>query len=177
MWISIHAPARGATLCDKPDSSMNAYFNPRSREGSDGKAKIYNHDRYNFNPRSREGSDLAVIASFAASEVFQSTLPRGERLSSIRTLSNRVPFQSTLPRGERQGFRKRGSQGLCISIHAPARGATAPPPFGFSGPVFQSTLPRGERPYGFGSNNYIIQGFQSTLPRGERRWNDTRGRQ
>ena len=155
MWISIHAPARGATLCDKPDSSMNAYFNPRSREGSDGKAKIYNHDRYNFNPRSREGSDLAVIASFAASEVFQSTLPRGER----------------------QGFRKRGSQGLCISIHAPARGATAPPPFGFSGPVFQSTLPRGERPYGFGSNNYIIQGFQSTLPRGERRWNDTRGRQ
>ena len=55
-WISIHAPARGAT--------------DRRRTG-----------RYQgyFNPRSREGSDDRVPAAYVHQRLFQSTLPRGER--------------------------------------------------------------------------------------------------
>ena len=33
--ISIHAPARGATLDGKQPDQLVPYFNPRSREGSD----------------------------------------------------------------------------------------------------------------------------------------------
>ena len=54
-------------------------------------------------------------------------------------------FQSTLPRGERRFFRNIWLIDPTISIHAPARGATA-----FIALIgiffsFQSTLPRGER--------------------------------
>ena len=77
----------------------------------------------------------------------------------------------------------------CVSIHAPARGATAPSlilPSNVS--MFQSTLPRGERlpprihvdipirfnPRSRAGSDFTIQQmqipqkFQSTLPRGER---------
>ena len=33
--ISIHAPVKGATPADEDRSSLDTYFNPRSREGSD----------------------------------------------------------------------------------------------------------------------------------------------
>ena len=55
--ISIHAPAKGATL----ESS----YNVRSIE--------------NFNPRSREGSDGFFLAGLTEIQGFQSTLPRRER--------------------------------------------------------------------------------------------------
>ena len=55
-------------------------------------------------------------------------------------------FQSTLPRRERPYFRFNLSSSFCISIHAPAKGATR---FQFVlmlyRYLFQSTLPRRER--------------------------------
>ena len=79
---------------------------------------------------------------------------------------------------------------LCVSIHAPARGATPSflglyPLFQFQSTLprgerlrlalrsvhsmaFQSTLPRGERP-AVSPRSASPTGFQSTLPRGERR--------
>ena len=79
--ISIHAPAKGATI-------------PRC-----------NHLCYpqNFNPRSREGSDM---------------------IDDI-ILTNLSTFQSTLPRRERHGTCERYGVWTEISIHAPAKGATA----------------------------------------------------
>ena len=56
--ISIHAPARGATVA--------------------GYAKMLTEE--DFNPRSREGSDVNPLPRRGASIRFQSTLPRGERL-------------------------------------------------------------------------------------------------
>ena len=78
--ISIHAPARGATLSFQATGVNPVYFNPRSREGSDGlgdykpqlaelfqstlprgerrKSWEFRHLLTDFNPRSREGSDL-----------------------------------------------------------------------------------------------------------------------
>ena len=76
--ISIHAPAKGATLDaqgNRLDPSFQStlprrerrvqdyfqrkqqYFNPRSREGSDDTLKATVKGFADFNPRSREGSD------------------------------------------------------------------------------------------------------------------------
>ena len=56
-----------------------------------------------FNPRSREGSDMRFTRNHSAHQSFQSTLPRRERRSYpsfFITVSR--PFQSTLPRRERR---------------------------------------------------------------------------
>ena len=100
-----------------------------------------------FNPRSREGSDDYTSRRDFLSRRFQSTLPRRERLGTEFSTQRVVTFQSTLPRRERQqlklthltmqDFNPRSREGsdsrFCsasktklISIHAPAKGATAP---------------------------------------------------
>ncbi|EFE11183.1 hypothetical protein CLOM621_08656 [Clostridium sp. M62/1] len=55
--ISIHAPARGATVGNRTIPFFYINFNPRSREGSDTAAESSGTVQENFNPRSREGSD------------------------------------------------------------------------------------------------------------------------
>ena len=60
-FISIHAPAKGATRPLTRPSSSARYFNPRSREGSDQRV---------------DGGDSGIMA-------FQSTLPRRERHKEI----------------------------------------------------------------------------------------------
>ena len=57
-FISIHAPAKGATRPLPRPSSSARYFNPRSREGSDNSSSHSCRQIKNFNPRSREGSDV-----------------------------------------------------------------------------------------------------------------------
>ena len=101
-----------------------------------------------FNPRSHEGSDVGSTDKGQVFDLFQSTLPRGERLVE-------------------QARRKANT--MEISIHAPTRGATAPPDFVIVDiEAFQSTLPRGERPHQQMEQGEFVR-FQSTLPRGERR--------
>ena len=56
-----------------------------------------------FNPRSREGSDIQI---------------------RIHSVDQRL-FQSTLPRRERHGLDEEPHGGQGVSIHAPAKGATA----------------------------------------------------
>ena len=142
-----------------------------------------------FNPRSREGSDEWGQELTTIGTEFQSTLPRGERRQSWRGWQRKGGFQSTLPRGERQDSGVDTVEGLVISIHAPARGATVkvhgvydPLDISIHAPArgatqtrrmklwdygFQSTLPRGERRC-FKKSYPLRPGFQSTLPRGER---------
>ena len=99
-------------------------FNPRSREGSDQQSITTNTHNTGFNPRSREGSDSKLYSLGDISRSFQSTLPRGERPFNMSSHSRRI----------------------FVSIHAPARGATAAPPRTHPDQrPFQSTLPRGER--------------------------------
>ena len=56
-FISIRAPARGATIVVCVDARCDI----------------------NFNPRSREGSDIKPDCKLVATVLFQSALPRGER--------------------------------------------------------------------------------------------------
>ena len=77
--ISIHAPARGATIRHGRVPHKFKNFNPRSRERSDIPPRsIFAKFSY-FNPRSRERSDYDQINVFESSFGFQSTLPREER--------------------------------------------------------------------------------------------------
>ena len=123
-----------------------AYFNPRSREGSDQNLRwkisaateisihapargatypsplskmVYNH----FNPRSREGSDYDPLMVLTAVTNFN---PRSREGSDI--CSTHCQQDSYI-----------------ISIHAPARGATLSAVRHTEKIGFQSTLPRGER--------------------------------
>ncbi len=99
-----------------------------------------------FNPRSRVGSDLIITTRLMTLMLFQSTLPRGER--------------------HRHDIEDRN--GIPVSIHAPAWGATFCCTFIISHSAFQSTLPRGERPTSWVDSPSLMVWFQSTLPRGER---------
>ena len=122
--ISIHAPARGATLSRTPKVTGKGQFqstlprgerrypvlyrikmwnfNPRSREGSDFLCRLQKFPLEYFNPRSREGSDRICSCGVPDQMRFQSTLPRGERLFIASCFNSSLVYQSTLPRGERR---------------------------------------------------------------------------
>ena len=123
-WISIHAPARGATPLQP---------------------QLWGTFRISIHAPARGATRMPCRSQTLHG--FQSTLPRGERRDatsgSLRVLDE---FQSTLPRGERRchapflptsitHFNPRSREGSDktrfkppfekrISIHAPARGAT-----------------------------------------------------
>ena len=121
--ISIHAPAKGATVLPPLHQPPPAYFNPRSREGSDFQwlymlfvhsisihapakgatiAYRYTAAHRNFNPRSREGSDSATRFHASSHSHFN---PRSREGSDGK--ARRFVFSGSI-----------------ISIHAPAKGAT-----------------------------------------------------
>ena len=121
--ISIHAPARGATLNVFAHSLAFLDFNPRSREGSDERfAWRWSEDVKYFNPRSREGSDLNCKAR-----------------QYLQYISIHAPARGATNTGLFDELKGN------ISIHAPARGATSTMDLQAMSKVFQSTLPRGER--------------------------------
>ena len=102
-YVSIHAPAWGATGCPKC--------------AIDGKSK--------FQSTLPRGERLLAFGTFFQEDfMFQSTLPRGERpLAALLAASSEV-FQSTLPRGERPTGKTIYRRDSSVSIHAPAWGAT-----------------------------------------------------
>ena len=78
--ISIHAPARGATLFDGGERVELFNFNPRTREGCDLRGRRPLQLFFNFNPRTREGCDPEMLKCGSLMCGFQSTHPRGVRL-------------------------------------------------------------------------------------------------
>ena len=122
--ISIHAPARGATLTFTVHNTRIKDFNPRSREGSDSIQRHTDIHPVYFNPRSREGSDYSRLRLAAWCQSFQSTLPRGERRKNF-DMSKRVDKISIhAPARGATLISAPGWSHKAISIHAPARGAT-----------------------------------------------------
>lgn len=122
--ISIHAPARGATIEVQRDEV----------------------GIIDFNSRSREGSDASLSGIFLVFCKFQSALPRGERPCPYPLRGAQVGFQPALPQGERQRNQWLRNQRRIISIRAPTRGATKSLPHSLPTLLFQSSLPRRERP-------------------------------
>ena len=80
-----------------------------------------------------------------------------------------VVFQSTPPHGGRHAATCRAASLNVVSIHAPARGATANGADATTKPaLFQSTPPHGGRPVMLGPCRTLIKWFQSTPPHGGR---------
>ena len=148
---------------------MQRYFNPRSREGSDTAFVLMDSDssisihapakgatiqsrlpelvQRDFNPRSREGSDVPQSRSTMTGWVFQSTLPRRERRGTGKWAALQRDFNPRSREGSDR-FRRGLAREYTISIHAPAKGATASASENISSlNRFQSTLPRRERLY------------------------------
>ena len=126
IWISIHAPAKGATFPVQNNTyplQFQSTLPRRERLNCDGIPFIC----INFNPRSREGSDCVLCLTIYCFRLFQSTLPRRERRGLCNYNNSRSGFQSTLPRRERRWTVKPEFAEKIISIHAPAKGATGLP--------------------------------------------------
>ena len=122
--VSIHAPARGATLTVSHRSLPPRQFQstrPRGARRSgcriprrQGWVSIHAPargatwpcrgsplSRGSFNPRAREGRDSSSDVDAKRSKSFQSTRPRGARLSVMVTPLLLLAFQSARPRGAR----------------------------------------------------------------------------
>ena len=122
--ISIHAPARGATVTIGPGALAELISIHAPARGATISAACCQNRKRNFNPRTREGCDLMKCSLMRGNKKFQSTHPRGVRPNTQIRRRLLRPFQSTHPRGVRQ---MRAEYALVvdeISIHAPARGAT-----------------------------------------------------
>ena len=121
--ISIHAPAKGATLLKCSSRSDGRDFNPRSREGSDHDKGRCEGNGDDFNPRSREGSDPATPPSWKIQRDFNPRSREGSDPTQRKIKYHEPDFN---PRS-REGSDQPGAHGFVNTLS------------------FQSTLPRRER--------------------------------
>ena len=77
-----------------------------------------------FNPRSREGSDDRDAMGVTITKRFQSTLPRRERHMSENGIVFYISISIHAPAKGATATAKGGTKTIGISIHAPAKGAT-----------------------------------------------------
>ena len=148
-FISIHAPAWGATPVRFPALRQFPYFNPRSSHG-ERRIRRWNRDLFQGFQSTlpawgaerpahqsedddkphisihvpRMGSDAAIIRGKTSSFLFQSTLPAwGATCRRKNFLLWMLHFNPRPPHGERPGYHRRAEAGHCISIHAPRMGS------------------------------------------------------
>ena len=122
--VSIHAPAWGATLVNPSSSMVLTCFNPRTRVGCDTfmqypspKGRVSIH-------APAWGATGQQLPGNTSHVKFQSTHPRGVRRLPLNRPNRISRFQSTHPRGVRPcGLHDATVPGR-VSIHAPAWGAT-----------------------------------------------------
>ncbi len=146
--VSIHAPARGATTAGVGAMPLSTMFQSTLPRGE--RPAVCRTDRpatAGFNPRSRAGSDGIESLTCQRLTMFQSTLPRGER--------HRIGYSST--------------RLSTVSIHAPARGATASIVITSAQHACFNPRSRAGSDHIDVVHRAVHAEFQSTLPRGERR--------
>ena len=144
--VSIHAPARGATQQQTTREDKTTVSIHAPARGA--------------TPRSKNVSFFML---------FQSTPPRGGRPYCTFFFISRNYCFNPRPRAGGDCKHHNIDFAKCVSIHAPARGATNMEVKQIYTLMFQSTPPRGGRHFKASAFNEIGL-FQSTPPRGGRRW-------
>ncbi len=122
--ISIHAPAKGATVI-KPKSMPKKELFQSTLPRRERQFRDTWHTRLKyFNPRSREGSDVVYLVRVTVLSIFQSTLPRRERRNGQKKEMEPIHISIHAPaKGATHSVRVYVFR-VHISIHAPAKGAT-----------------------------------------------------
>jgi len=145
--VSIHAPAWGATQLHKYSNTDIEVSIHAPAWGATGKQQRRGNDRTRFNPRTRMGCDGLCR----------------------RPSATRCMFQSTHPHGVRQEYAIGMEASYCVSIHAPAWGATL-----YKDLIKQRALVSIHAPAWGATRNfttfYRLGWFQSTHPHGVRRY-------
>ena len=146
IFISIHAPTRGATCFHFVFPLFLFNFNPRSHKGSDADAvcPVVLVCDISIHAPTRGATQHKNLAQ--CTSLFQSTLPQGERRRDKMIIVDFKDISIHAPtRGATETLNLSYPE-VFISIHAPTRGATVPIPLKIQVELaFQSTLPQGER--------------------------------
>ncbi len=144
--VSIHAPARGATFKSREVWGLLTSFNPRPRAGGDTHTASKEGRQPCFNPRPRAGGDQGFQIHARPDKRFQSTPPRGGRRQPGHRHRHHRCVSIHAPARGATVFNAALDEPDEVSIHAPARGATLRRPWLSRAPsTFQSTPPRGGR--------------------------------
>ena len=143
--VSIHAPARGATVGLAGGVAIDIGFDPRSRTGSDASVIVRILLWVGFDPRSRTGSDVSSFVGRLPFIRFRSTLPHGERRRPCRILLAACRFDPRSRTGSDREPSSRPCRPWCFDPRS--RTGSDMRPFWTSTPqvTFRSTLPHGER--------------------------------
>ena len=100
-FISIHAPAKGATFTGDPLNVLSTDFNPRSREGSDYQHLLtFNNAGISIHAPAK-GATLELDKLKSYSRISIHAPAKGATAFTIFSQPRKI-FQSTLPRRERQ---------------------------------------------------------------------------
>ncbi len=189
IYISIHAPTRGATQSCKgrnpffqfqstlpqgerhytPGTTYpnNSNFNPRSHKGSDGHSLITSSPWYHFNPRSHKGSDEFPASSVLVPNISIHAPTRGATVLRERTFHYCLDFNPRSHKGSDCGQRLFRLVVVNFNPRSHKGSDVICPHFHTAFLQFQSTLPQGERRY-ISMPEVEMVLFQSTLPQGER---------
>ena len=164
--ISIHAPARGATNSASMMSALSL-FQSTLPQGERRLIDFITGVFTDFNPRSHKGSDEGEPLTTPQISISIHAPTRGAT-SVYVPAGIFIEFQSTLPQGERLAEGVRNTPYMGISIHAPTRGATMDRPQSLSFCAISIHAPtRGATSFII-PNTISVDIFQSTLPQGER---------
>ena len=189
LFVSIHAPMRGATVLPLPTSPITASFNPRAHAGRDFLISSSLGRMARFNPRAHAGRDFPQQHHSPVFICFNPRAHAGRDLNDF-FFCQRGEFQSTRPCGARPSAPARRHVTKTVSIHAPMRGATRRPgaacatpscfnPRAHAGrdrrPVFRTETGRGFNPRAHAGRDRAVtaapkpaETFQSTRPCGAR---------
>ena len=124
VYVSIHAPGRGATEKEK---ILNRLQRVSIHAPGRGATKYLGREvvaNCGFNSRTREGCDDLVLLVHIKPQMFQFTHPGGVRPSMAIAYLGTGAFQFTHPGGVRLVYQRWSNVSTYVSIHAPGRGAT-----------------------------------------------------
>ena len=147
--VSIHAPTRGATAQSIFSCGLRACFNPRTHTGCDRTAPLNTAAFASFNPRTHTGCDHHHLQTSFQAVCFNPRTHTGCDLLKIDVIKMLCLFQSTHPHGVRPRGLQNQNYHYLVSIHAPTRGATKSIVSNSLSSTFQSTHPHGVRLKGF----------------------------
>ncbi len=166
--VSIHAPARGATLSGVVRAWKETSFNPRPRTGSDlAHPCLAAKCTTRFNPRPRTGSDDIQIVAYALDKRVSIHAPARGATGGILDQPAGLMVSIHAPARGATGLTVLDFDDIQVSIHAPARGAT-----GRLGIKRDAAIVSIHAPARGATNQHRLicrrLAFQSTPPHGER---------